>query len=506
MRATCVPAGRQRSRRAFLTKIRCRIEAECGSKRYEKNLHDTGIAYPLGSPCLSSRQREEWELSIVDELTACLAGDRAERCQRFVARVAEALALPAAAVTAEVATFLAGDFVGGRQPAVERLAAIDPEAYGRTRNDLAGAVTRLSPWLRHGVLSLAEVRDAALARVREPAHAVKLISELGWRDYWQRVVAARPEAIWHELEEPAAQARGGSSLRSVGATLPADIASAQTGMACIDAFSRQLTETGWLHNHARMWLASWLVHVRHVPWQVGAAWFLEHLLDADPASNNFSWQWIAGTFSSKPYIFNRDNLERFTSGKFCSTCPELGHCDVEGGYEELSAQLFASLGERTGRLVIPPPDPWYADPPAGKPLVWLSLDALAATAPARQRHPDALSVCVLDADWLREERPSPKRLAFIADCLADIPGVEVWLGDAAAVLASRAVAVGASHICVTTTACPRVRKTAAALAETLPVVPVDWPPFCDASRVKDLGRFSRYWNKVSKSALQPTAG
>ena len=441
----------------------------------------------------------------MEELTACLAGERTERCQRFVSRVAEVTEMPATNLAAEVVTFLKGDFAGGRQPAVERLATIDPEGYGRTRNNLTGAVTRLSPWLRHGVLSLAEVRDAALARVRDPAHAVKFISELGWRDYWQRVVAARPEALWDELEEPVAQLRDGSSANSVRAAMPADITSARTGMACVDSFSRQLTETGWLHNHARMWLASWLVHVRQVPWQVGAAWFLEHLLDADPASNNLSWQWIAGTFSNKPYIFNRKNLERFTRGDFCSTCSVLGHCDVEGEYEELSAQLFASVRERTERLVISPAMPWHADPPAGKPLVWLPLDSLSAWAPARQRHPNALAVCVIDDDWLLQERPAAKRLAFIADCLADIPGVEVWLGDTAAVLATRAIEVGASHVCVTTTTCPRVRKTATVLAETLPVVPVDWQLFCDASRVKDLGRFSRYWNRVSKSAMQPTA-
>jgi deoxyribodipyrimidine photo-lyase len=63
-----------------------------------------------------------------------------------------------------------------------------------------------------------------------------------------------------------------------------------------------------------MWVAAFVVHFRRIRWQAGAAWFLEHLLDGDPASNNLSWQWVASTFSSKPYYFNRDNLEQFTDG------------------------------------------------------------------------------------------------------------------------------------------------------------------------------------------------
>ena len=78
--------------------------------------------------------------------------------------------------------------------------------------------------------------------------------------------------------------------------LPEDIAAGRTGLACIDAFAIDLRRVGWLHNHARMWLASYVVHWRRVSWQAGARWFLGHLLDGDPASNNLSWQWVASTF------------------------------------------------------------------------------------------------------------------------------------------------------------------------------------------------------------------
>lgn len=114
----------------------------------------------------------------------------------------------------------------------------------------------------------------------------------------------------------------------------------------MDAFARELKETGYLHNHARMWLAAYVVHWRRVRWQAGARWFLSHLADGDAASNNLSWQWVASAFSSKPYLFNRENLETYTHGAYCRACPLRGSCDFEGTYPELHRKLFPMLEPR----------------------------------------------------------------------------------------------------------------------------------------------------------------
>lgn len=109
----------------------------------------------------------------------------------------------------------------------------------------------------------------------------------------------------------------------------------------MDAFARELHETGYIHNHARMWLAAYVVHWRKIRWQAGARWFLTHLLDGDPASNNLSWQWVASTFSHKPYFFNRENLETYTGGSFCRVCAKrTSGCPFQGTYKDLSARLF----------------------------------------------------------------------------------------------------------------------------------------------------------------------
>jgi hypothetical protein len=79
------------------------------------------------------------------------------------------------------------------------------------------------------------------------------------------------------------------------------------------------------------------------------------------------------------------------------------------------------------------------------------------------------------------------------------------LGDAHAVVPAHAAALGCDGVAISETPCPRTRRTVAAIAATQHVATVPWPPFCDRSRVRDLGRFSRYWQQVSTSALRPTA-
>ena len=227
---------------------------------------------------------------------------------------------------------------GGRRAAEELLARIKPDRYASSRNYLKGAVTRLSAYLRHGILTLAEVRLVALQR--GGARAEKLVTELAWRDYWQRVYAKLGKGIWRDRETP----KTGWRPTDYAAELPADIREGHTGLACMDRFAAELHQTGYLHNHARMWMAAYILHFRRVRWQAGAKWFLEHLLDGDPASNNLSWQWVASTFSSKPYFFNRDNLEQFTDGIYCRECQyNRQGCPFDGSYDELQASLFPRM-------------------------------------------------------------------------------------------------------------------------------------------------------------------
>jgi deoxyribodipyrimidine photo-lyase len=91
----------------------------------------------------------------------------------------------------------------------------------------------------------------------------------------------------------------------------------RTGIDCFDAWTHELRQTGYLHNHARMWFASiWIFSLR-LPWELGADFFLRHLVDGDAASNTLSWRWVAGLHTqNKHYLATVENIVQFTSGRF----------------------------------------------------------------------------------------------------------------------------------------------------------------------------------------------
>jgi deoxyribodipyrimidine photo-lyase len=375
---------------------------------------------------------------------------------------------------------------GGRKAALELLHKIDPKAYARSRNYLNGRVSQLSPYLRHGVLTLAEVRDHALS-LALPHEAEKFINELGWRDYWQRLHRLLGKRIWSNLENY----KTGLAPGRYSNELPGDLETGQTGLACMDAFATQLRETGYLHNHARMWLAAYLVHWRQVTWQSGARWFLRHLLDGDPASNNLSWQWVASTFSHKPYFFNRENLERYTGGKFCSQCRLRTNCPLQGSYEELESKLFPVRRPQPGNPIkLQAAEAKKPTPSKGQPsLFWMHGDGLRQASPAP-------ALFVFDEAVLRHYRISLKRLVFIYECLLELE-VEIARGSVVEQVKLRLPQLGLQQVVTTDSPSPGFAR----LCRQLPVTIL-----CEAAFLEeppgglDLTRFSRYWQKVQKSA------
>ena len=226
-------------------------------------------------------------------------------------------------------------FPANRQAALARLDAIRPSAYAATRNHLDGAVTRLSPYLTHGVITLREVGQALAERHRLPV-GHKLVSELGWRAYFHHVWQHRGDGILASLHE------GPLPEAAYANTLPDDIRQGCTGVPVIDRAVATLYRDGWLHNHARMWLASYIVHLRKVHWRTGADWLYGHLLDGDLASNHLSWQWVAGTGSHKPYLFNADNVARFAPADWHSPGTV-----IDTDYETLDGLARTARGAQT---------------------------------------------------------------------------------------------------------------------------------------------------------------
>lgn len=204
-----------------------------------------------------------------------------------------------------------------RSAALARLEAFLPQAgsaYAARRNFVAadGAhrdVSRLSAALRRRVIGEDEVVRAVLS-----AHpfdkSEKFIAEVFWRTYWKGWLEARPGVWAQTLEAAASQQTHPALARAIVAAI-----AGRTGIAAFDHWARELAETGYLHNWARMQVASIWTFTLGLPWQSGAAWTYDRLIDADPASNTLSWRWVAGLHTAgKAYLADADRIATMTGG------------------------------------------------------------------------------------------------------------------------------------------------------------------------------------------------
>ena len=318
-----------------------------------------------------------------------------------------------------------------------RIAAVRPAAYARTRNALDGAVSGLSPYITHGFVTLADVLAGVAARpALDTQH--KFVFELGWRAYFRHIWRHRGEGILQSLHE------GPLPDDAYARAMPADVRQGCTGVPVIDEAVRALYATGTLHNHARMWLASYVVHVRKVHWRAGADWLYGHLLDGDLASNHLSWQWVAGTGSHKPYLFNADNVARYAPASWHSPGSV-----IDTSYEALDRMARQPAQQGRGEHRVPPDSPssieprLTADPPGELGLtapdaaavagrdVWLvhpwNLGERPAALPA-----DTLVVGLFVTDFHRQWPWRERRWHFVGSRMAELAAAR-WHGDPAAI-------------------------------------------------------------------------
>ncbi len=182
--------------------------------------------------------------------------------------------------------------------------------YHETRNrlDLDGT-SALSPYIRFGMISLRQAVEVALNVEQEnratgqPENGpATWLNELIWREFYISILYHFPHVATRAFN-PALQ---NIPWRNDEAEFEA-WKEGRTGVPVVDAAMRQLRATGWMHNRARMIVASFLVKDLLINWQWGERWFMDNLLDGDPAANNGGWQWTAGTGTdAAPYfrIFN----------------------------------------------------------------------------------------------------------------------------------------------------------------------------------------------------------
>jgi deoxyribodipyrimidine photo-lyase len=189
---------------------------------------------------------------------------------------------------------------------LEYIARFDVVEYARTRNHVRGGVSYLSPFITHGVVTLPEIRSIVLERYSYD-QAEKFIQELAWREYFQKVFATKGDDIFSDLRFPRSDWKHHELVTA--------ITTATTGIAAIDAAVAELYKTGYMHNHARLWVAMLACNVAKADWCEMSRWFYYHLIDGDVASNTLSWQWVAGTSVQKQYVANQDLINSWTGSK-----------------------------------------------------------------------------------------------------------------------------------------------------------------------------------------------
>jgi deoxyribodipyrimidine photo-lyase len=204
-----------------------------------------------------------------------------------------------------------------RKEALEQLERFAPQTarqYALERNYDRGPSSRenvslLSAAIQRRLISEKEVLQA-VSHLHSLEASEKFSQEVLWRSYWKSWLELRPN-VWHDYQLSLKNLKRRDFSRYVEAL------SGKTGIECFDFWRKELQETGYLHNHARMWFASIWIFTLALPWELGAHLFEEELCDFDSASNTLSWRWVAGLHTpGKHYIATAKNIHTFTEGRF----------------------------------------------------------------------------------------------------------------------------------------------------------------------------------------------
>ncbi|MBU6279899.1 MAG: hypothetical protein KGN78_11705 [Actinomycetales bacterium] len=329
-------------------------------------------------------------------------------------------------------------FRGGQQAADAALASFDVAGYAKDRNEVwpirRRGASRLSPYIRHGLLSLPRVWAHVAGG---PAQDVtRFRDELLWQEYARHLYARIGDQTRRSLRY---------SVREQDAH-PADptVLWGGDGALCLSQSWAELREDGWLPNQTRMWLAShW--SVRHDGgWRDGEDVFFRHLLDGSRAANRVGWQWTVGALTGKAYGFSQWQVHKRAPG-LCDQCPLQANCPIElwPDTQERQARVAADPALRRDSDLAATAGPRVAEITGEAQAVWLTAESLGDDDPALQAHPDLPVLFVFDAPLLTRLRLAGSRLLFLTEALADLGSrreVRVAVGSVQAALGDRPLA------------------------------------------------------------------
>lgn len=286
----------------------------------------------------------------------------------------------------------------------------------------------LSPYIRHGLLSLRRVWDHVAGGPERDVR--KFRDELLWQEFARHWYARHGANTRHGIRR---------ELPTAATSVPEGGGGWDRSMACMDATVGELERDGWLVNQTRMWLSSdWAVRNGH-RWQDGEDIFFTHLLDGSRAANRLGWQWTTGVGSSKHYGFSRWQVEKRAS-ELCAGCALRDACPIQEWPDDPEFVRGGRDSPRSPDLTGPAEVTGERDAE----VVWLTAESLGDDDPALAAHPQLPVVFTFDRSLLVGLQLSAKRLVFLTETLAEIGGsreLEVHLGDPVDALAGRVPAV-----------------------------------------------------------------
>lgn len=296
---------------------------------------------------------------------------------------------------------------------IERMQSIKPSQYAATRNFVNGNVNYLSPYISRGVISTKQVMEYVLQQDLKPYLISKFLQELAWRDYFQRIYQSLGDKLLADIafEQKEVKHR----------ELPTSIYKATTGIAAIDERIRAFYETGYLHNHLRMYTASITCNIAKAYWLQPSQWLYYHLLDGDIASNICSWQWVAGTFSQKKYYCNQENINRYTFSEQRETF-------LDQPYAMLTKMDIPAVLNETTTLVFETKLPTTLLPSidTSKPtLVYNSYNL----DPLWRKDEDVNRVLLLEPSHFKKFPIGDKVIEFITSLSKNIKNIQVYTGE-----------------------------------------------------------------------------
>ena len=180
----------------------------------------------------------------------------------------------------------------------------DPGPENRNNTSL------LSQYISHRIIDEQETIRAAYQKF--PFKKIeKFVQEVFWRTYWKGWLEMRPQ-VWDDYNQDL-----NNLQNELNSSNYKEAIEGNTKIRCFNDWVLELKEFGYLHNHARMWFASIWIFTLGLPWQLGADFFLKHLLDGDAASNTLGWRWVAGLHTKgKHYLASEWNINKFSAKKY----------------------------------------------------------------------------------------------------------------------------------------------------------------------------------------------